>query len=74
MDERGGRGAAAFDNYYVVATTDKAVLVKESEDASDKTAVWLPKSQMDIQSGDVVRSGAIDFEIPQWLAEKSGLW
>jgi hypothetical protein len=74
MKEYGGKEPVAFENYYVVATTDKAVLIKESEGASDSTAVWLPRSQMDIHSGEVAREGSIDFEIPQWLAEKSGLW
>lgn len=69
----GSSDPVSFENYYVMATTDLAVLVKPSEDADDSTKVWLPKSKVDIMGGVMRKGQLIDFEIPQWLAEKSEL-
>ena len=68
-----GKEPVSFEDWYVMATTDLAVLVKPSADADDSHKVWLPKSQMDVLSGELLRGHSIDFEIPQWLAEKSEL-
>ena len=53
-------------------STEKAVLV--SEDGDESEAVWLPRSQIEIE----VRpraGGAVlyDLQVPQWLAEERGL-
>lgn len=73
MSRDDGREPASFENWYVMATTDLAVLVKPSADADDSHKVWLPKSQVDLVAGEMRKGHSIDFEIPQWLADKSEL-
>lgn len=47
--------------------TDRAVLVSETGDKND--AVWLPLSQIEIES----ESGFIVVSLPEWLAQEKGL-
>lgn len=47
--------------------TDKAVLVSETGDKKD--AVWLPKSQVEIEA----EGGAHTVTLPEWLALDKGL-
>lgn len=62
----------AFENWYVVFVKDKSVLVKPDGEGDEK-AVWLPISQVDVQSGDLEKGKVIDFEIPEWLAQDRGI-
>lgn len=50
----------------VVATTDKAVLVRVGN-----LEAWLPKSQVEALE-DAVRDEEIEFECPAWLARDKG--
>ena len=58
----------AFHDYYIVASTDLALLVR-AEDAADTSAVWIPRSQTEVTRGHAERKSTISFEIPRWLAE-----
>jgi hypothetical protein len=51
--------------------TDKAILVTDTGDPSD--AVWLPKSQIEVQEEDPERGDTITVTLPEWLAEDKGL-
>lgn len=48
--------------------TADAVLV--SDDGNSKKAVWLPKSQVEIE---IVRGDIVEVTMPEWLAEEKGL-
>lgn len=52
---------------YLHAETDKAVRV--SDDGDNESAVWLPKSQIEI----VHHKGTIIVTLPEWLAVDKGL-
>lgn len=62
----------AFEHWYVLVVKDLSVLVKPDGGSNDD-AVWLPISQVDVQSGELVKGAHIDFEIPQWLADDRGM-
>lgn len=47
--------------------TAKAILVSDTGDKDD--AVWLPLSQIEIES----ESGFISVSLPEWLAREKGL-
>lgn len=49
--------------------TDKAILV--SENGNKKNAVWLPKSQVEIDR--IGNSTEAEIQLPEWLAEEKGL-
>jgi len=66
-----GKEPVSFEDWYVMATTEMAVLVKPSATADDSRKVWLPKSQVDLMAGEMRKGHSIDFEIPQWLADKA---
>lgn len=52
--------------------TDAAVLV--SDDGEEKSAVWIPLSQVEIESKPGKPGGReVIVTIPQWLAESRGL-
>lgn len=51
----------------VHAETQKAVLV--SDDGEREGAVWLPKSQIEIEKS---RAGATVLTLPEWLAKDKG--
>lgn len=53
---------------YIIAETDRAVLVNEDPAAED--GVWIPKSQI---MGDVEIDQLCEFDIPEWLALREGL-
>ncbi len=53
----------------VHASTALAVLV--SEDGEEGSAVWLPLSQVEIDS--TARDAETTVSVPQWLAEEKGL-
>jgi DNA-directed RNA polymerase alpha subunit len=54
------------------AETEKAVLV--SDDGDKDKAVWLPKSQIEIDPSMKERSkGAAMITLPEWLAKDKGL-
>lgn len=48
--------------------TPEAFLVSETGDA--KKAVWLPKSQVEVE---VIRGDIVEVTMPEWLAEEKGL-
>lgn len=50
--------------------TAKAYLL--SEDGVEKSAQWLPKSQIEILDKND-RNNIVQIKLPEWLAEKSGL-
>lgn len=52
---------------FLVSETDKAVLIT---DAEDEDAVWLPKSQIEIEEGG---SGTHVVTAPEWLLHDKGL-
>lgn len=59
---------------YLFADTKKAVLVGKTPECKRKKDFWLPKSQVDII--EQKRDGwdeLVTLDIPQWLAERSGL-
>ncbi len=49
--------------------TDKAILA--SENGNKKDAVWLPKSQIEIDR--IGNSTEAEIQLPEWLAEEKGL-
>lgn len=49
---------------YRFAETDRAVLVSDNED--EELAVWIPKSQVEINTTD--RRSVIQVTMPEWLA------
>lgn len=51
------------------AETDKAILVSETGEKSD--AVWLPKSQVEIENDG--HKNFITVTMPEWLAKDKGL-
>lgn len=54
-------------NVLIVHRTDKAVLVKDAEDAAP---VWLPLSQVEVDG----EPGAVgEVTLPEWLAQEKGL-
>lgn len=53
------------------AETTKAVLV--SDDGDKKRAVWLPKSQIEIEREPKSVRGLIVATMPEWLAVDKGL-
>ena len=56
------------------AETEKAVLV--SDDGDKASAVWIPKSQCEIEfdaSMKVRGNGAATLTLPEWLAKDKGL-
>lgn len=52
------------------AETEKAILV--SDDGDKKKAVWLPKSQIEIDL-DASKGNEIVVACPEWLAKNKGL-
>jgi len=60
------------DEMLVLARTDKAIGLTDTEDYDGDIALWIPISQID---GDVPeRDDWIDsIRIPRWLAEEKGL-
>jgi hypothetical protein len=52
----------------LVTQTDKAVLVSDTGESRD--AVWVPKSQIEIEETD--REGAYVITLPEWLAIEKG--
>lgn len=52
----------------LVTQTEKAVLV--SDTGESKNAVWVPKSQIEIEATD--REGAYVITLPEWLAIEKG--
>jgi hypothetical protein len=48
--------------------TDKAILVSDS--GEEKDAVWLPRSQIEIEPK---KPGYIEVTLPEWLAMDKGL-
>lgn len=55
----------------LVAETTMAYGV--TEDALDDPVIWLPKSQVELLGRKPELMGAIDLEIPEWLAIEKGL-
>ena len=53
----------------VHAETERAV--RFSETGEDDKAVWLPRSQIEMQSGD--KAGYVTVTMPEWLAQEKGL-
>lgn len=55
------------------ASTDAAILV--SDDGVEKTATWLPKSQVEIERFGPERPGEYEaiVTMPTWLAQNKGL-
>lgn len=51
-------------------STEKAILV--SDDGDKKKAVWVPKSQIEIDE-DQSKGSMITFACPEWLAKDKGL-
>ena len=51
--------------------TDAAILV--SDDDTDGSAVWLPKSKIQCPAGGVQRHDVIEVTMPEWLAIEKGL-
>lgn len=49
--------------------TTRAILV--SDDGDEKTAQWLPKSQVEFTEGPI--GTEITVTMPEWLAQKRGL-
>lgn len=61
---------------YIVRFTDKAVLVKESEEDAKEDAFWLPFSQILDPDEEYIRKSQgeeIELELPNWLAEEKDL-
>jgi len=59
----------------IIYETEKAYCVIDS-DTNDKEEVWIPKSQMEIESikqGGIKGVRLIKFAIPTWLAMEKGL-
>jgi hypothetical protein len=57
----------------VLSTTDKAILVTETEAMPDGPRQWVPKSQMRDCSptlSSVERDDEIEFSVPRWLADE----
>lgn len=52
-----------------MAETDKAILVSETGEKDD--AVWLPKSQIEIENDG--HKNFITVTLPEWLAKDKGL-
>lgn len=50
------------------AETDRAILV--SDDGDKNNAVWLPKSQIEI---DERKGKTLEIQVPEWLAADKGL-
>lgn len=50
------------------AETPKAVLV--SDDGENHNAVWLPKSQVEVE---VIKGNEVIVTLPHWLAQERGL-
>jgi len=51
------------------AETEKAILVSETEDKKD--AVWLPKSQIEVENDG--HKNFVTVTLPEWLAKEKGL-
>lgn len=49
--------------------TEKAICV--SDDGTEKNAVWLPRSQIEIN--DWKPNGIMEITMPEWLAKDKGL-
>jgi len=52
-----------------IAETEKAILV--SDDGEREGAVWLPKSQVEIENGGLANH--VTVTLPEWLARDKGL-
>lgn len=52
----------------MVTETQRAVLVSDTGESKD--AVWVPKSQIEIEATD--REGAFVITLPEWLAIEKG--
>jgi hypothetical protein len=52
----------------VHAETEKAIFV--SDDGDSDSAVWLPKSQIEIERK---KGNIVEVTLPEWLAEEKGL-
>lgn len=48
--------------------TGMAVLVSETGD--EKKAVWLPRSQVEVE---VIKGNIVEVTLPEWLAKEKGL-
>lgn len=56
-----------------VAETERAYGVRDNDDAGkDTPLIWLPKSQVDIESNAEI-SDICTFLVPEWLAIEKGL-
>ena len=53
----------------VHAETERAVRFSETGD--DKDAVWLPRSQIEIEPAS--KAGYVTVTMPEWLAQEKGL-
>lgn len=53
----------------VHAETERAVRFSETGD--DKDAVWLPRSQIEIEPAS--KAGYVTVAMPEWLAQEKGL-
>lgn len=54
----------------ITATTEKAVCVDAPEASRP---VWLPRSQIEIDTNAADELGAATITVPRWLAEERGL-
>lgn len=63
-----GRSNIVDLSLHLHAVTEKAILVSENGD-KDK-AVWLPKSQVEYEEQ---KSGYVEVQCPEWLANDKGL-
>ncbi|MDR1660641.1 MAG: hypothetical protein LBR94_09985 [Desulfovibrio sp.] len=52
----------------IIRETDAAILVTDSN-----TQTWLPKSQIEYDTGAGEGDADVEIELPVWLAEKAGL-
>lgn len=53
---------------FIHAETAKAVLV--SDDGDNDRAVWLPKSQVEVE---IIKGNQVTVTLPEWLAKDKGL-
>lgn len=53
------------------AETDAAVLV--SDDGDREKAIWLPKSQIELDDDNPSEGDSVEVTLPFWLAKKEGL-
>lgn len=71
-DERGestGSGDKLHDiQGYIHMETEKAVLFSEDDDKDE--AVWLPKSQIEIEK---LQGSIVEVTMPEWLAKEKEL-